>query len=381
MKTLAAAIAWAALVGSSAQAGPAAKAEQNPVRDDLREVGRDLKRERRVHQRLLHESTSLLSTLGELDAQVEQTDRELAETEQRLAEVERQLSESRQMKQQAAESLTNLRARLGQRLRQIYVRGELGWLDLVFGADSISEGLQGYELAKQLAISDERLTRQVARSRDLIAETERRIGLQKHELEQAKEQVEKRRKQAAAARDEQLAAVDLVRRKAGLHRRAVSELKSARGRLSNLVASMEGRAPAAKGFASWRGRLPSPVPSARLEAGFGKQVDERFGTVTVNQGVDLRAALGSPIKAVYPGKVVFAQTFQGYGRLVILDHGGNYYSLYGHLERIQVTQGDRAEQGQAIGTLGQSGSLKGPYLYFEVRRGNQAQDPAQWVRF
>lgn len=353
----------------------------NPVREDLKHLKRDLNRERRVFSRLQHESTSLLATLQELDAQVEQTDRELVETEQRLAEVERKLADSRRMREQAAESLSALRARLGQRLRQIYVQGELGWLDLIFGADSISEALQGYELAKRLAIADERLARQVARSRDQIVETELRIAQQKRDLEQAREQVEQRRVQAAAARDEQLAAVDLVRRKAGLHRRAVSELNRARGRLSNLVASMEGRAPAAKGFASWRGRLPSPAPGAKLEAGFGKQVDERFGTVTINQGVDLRAPLGTPVKAVYPGKVVFARTFRGYGRLVILDHGGGYYTLYGHLDRIRVAKGDKIGQADPVGTLGQSGSLKGPYLYFEVRRGGQAQDPAGWVKF
>ncbi len=353
----------------------------NPVREDLQHLKRDLNRERRVFSRLQHESTSLLATLQELDAEVEQADEELVETEKQLAEVERKLAESERMREQAAESLSALRARLGRRLRQIYMQGELGWLDLIFGADSISEALQGYELAKRLAIADERLARQVARSRDRIVETQLRITQQKSDLERARAQVEQRRVQAAAARDEQLAAVDLVRRRAGLHRRAMSELKRARGRLSNLVASMEGRAPTAKGFATWRGRLPSPVKGAKLEAGFGKQVDERFGTVTINQGVDLRAPLGTPVKAVYPGKVVYAQTFRGYGRLVILDHGGGYYTLYGHLDRIRVAKGDKVGQAEPVGTLGQSGSLKGPYLYFEVRRGGKAQDPAGWVRF
>jgi len=374
---------WVAAMVAVGLAGTAlaeAREADNPVKDDLRDLGRDLNRERRVFKRLQRESTSLLTILAELDGQVEQADRDLAETQQRLAELERQLEESRKLREQAAESLSALRDRLAHRLRQIYLQGELGWLDLVFGADSISEGLQGYELAKRLAISDERLARQVARSRDQITETEQRIERQKSELEQARVQVELRREQAAAARDEQLSAVDLVRRKAGLHRRAMSELKRASGRLSDLVASMEGKAPAARGLASWRGRLPSPVPGARVETGFGKQVDQRFGTVTMNQGVDLRAALGTLVKAVYPGKVVFAQTFQGYGRLVIVEHGGGYYTLYGHLDRFEVAKGDRVEQGSPIGTLGQSGSLKGPYLYFEIRRGGQAQDPTSWVK-
>jgi septal ring factor EnvC (AmiA/AmiB activator) len=365
-----------------ATTGVAAPGKTNPVREDLKHVGKDLRRQQRLYKRLQRESTSLLEALSDLGTQVDDSERELSETEARLTEVERELASYRKQREQASRSVGLLRTRLRGRLRQMYMQGEVGWLNLVFGADSLSEGLQRHELLKQLAIADEKLAREVAHSRDRLAETERRIEERKLALEEVRAQVEGRRQAAAAARDENMAALELIDMKSGLRKRAVSELKHARGRLSSLVSSMEGKTTkATKGFASWHGRLPPPVAGGRLEAGFGRQVDDRFGTVTKHPGLDIRVARGTQVKAVYPGKVAFSDVFQGYGRLVILEHGGGYYTLYGHLLRLSVAKGDRVEQGQAIGAVGDSGSLKGDYLYFEVRKGGRAVDPQKWVRF
>lgn len=371
---------WLALL-LAALAGPVAAQQDHPVREDLQHLKRDLARERRLVRRLERQSTSLLSVLGEMDAAVERAERELAETEQRLAALEREQAALHRQQAQAARSLETLRARLLQRLRAIYMQGRNGWLNLIFGADSIAQGLRRHQLLLRLARADQRLARQVARSRDRLAETEARLEQQRRELEQIRQQVVERREAAAAARDEQRAGLAIIQRKASLRKRAVAEMRRARKRLSGLVSSIQGSGERARGFASWRGRLPSPLPAGRVEVGFGRQVDRRFGTATRHQGVDLRAPRGTPVRAIYPGTVVFARVFEGYGRLVILDHGGDYYSLYGHLDRLAVERGQRIDQSQPVGTLGASGSLRGPYLYFELRRGERALDPSEWVRF
>ncbi len=352
----------------------------NPIKGDLEHLGRNLERERMLYERLQRESTSLLQTLVELDQEVDSSEHQLRSTEERLADLERQLDGYRRKRQQAARSLDELRGRLGRRLRRLYMQGEVGWPNLVFGSGSISEGLQRHDVLKRLALADRQLARDVARSRDLLRQAEQRIQEQKAELESVRKQVRKRRERAALIREDKLAALDLVKKKKDLRKRALAELKQARGRLSSLVSSIEGKATAAGGFASWRGRLPAPVAGGRVEVKFGKQVDQRFGTVTMHQGVDIRAPGRKPVRAIYPARVVFADVFQGYGRLVILDHGGSYYTLYAHMDGLNVVKGQRVEQGEPVGTLGASGSLKGPYLYFEVRKRGRAVDPARWVR-
>jgi len=77
--------------------------------------------------------------------------------------------------------------------------------------------------------------------------------------------------------------------------------------------------------------------------------------------------------------VRFADWFRGYGKLVILDHGDDYFSVSGHLAEILVGVGDRVSEGQPIGSVGETGSLSGPSLYFEIRRGAEPLDPAEWL--
>jgi septal ring factor EnvC (AmiA/AmiB activator) len=133
------------------------------------------------------------------------------------------------------------------------------------------------------------------------------------------------------------------------------------------------------GFASLRGRLAWPA-DGRVVAEYGAQVHPRFGTKTFRNGIDIDVAEGTSITAVASGQVLYTGWFRGYGNLIIVDHGGEYYTLYAHASNIRVAEGDEIKQGQAIGTVGDTGSLQGPRLYFEVRHGGRPQDPAQWLR-
>ena len=128
-----------------------------------------------------------------------------------------------------------------------------------------------------------------------------------------------------------------------------------------------------------RGRLPWPT-DGRIVTAFGSQVHPRFGTRTFRNGVDIEAVEGTDVAAVYPGHVLYTGWFKGYGNLIILDHGHDYYTLYAHVADIVVREGDDVKQGQRIGTVGDTGSLAGARLYFEVRYKERPLDPADWLR-
>jgi septal ring factor EnvC (AmiA/AmiB activator) len=96
--------------------------------------------------------------------------------------------------------------------------------------------------------------------------------------------------------------------------------------------------------------------------------------------VDFAVERGEPVYAVASGTVRFAGWFAGYGRMVILDHGDGYFTVSGHLEEIEPEIGDVLAVGDRVGSAGETGSLTGPRLYFEIRRGAEALDPADWLR-
>jgi septal ring factor EnvC (AmiA/AmiB activator) len=156
----------------------------------------------------------------------------------------------------------------------------------------------------------------------------------------------------------------------------VRELEQADSDLTHVLQDMH-EGPATSGFGALKGKLSLPVPGT-IEVGFGRVINPRFNTVTVQKGVDIRAAAGTPVKAVAEGTVAYAGWLRGYGNLLIVDHGGGYHTLVAHLSEVGPQVGAHVTGGEVVGEVGDTGSLKGAYLYFELRRGGQAVDPATW---
>ena len=128
-------------------------------------------------------------------------------------------------------------------------------------------------------------------------------------------------------------------------------------------------------FAKLRGKLSWPV-SGKLLASFGQT---RAGGVKWD-GVLLSGAQGSAVRAVYHGRVVYADWLSGLGLLTIIDHGDGYLSLYGHNERLYKEVGERVTAGDTIATVGDTGGRSTPALYFEIRRAGKPVDPRPWFK-
>jgi septal ring factor EnvC (AmiA/AmiB activator) len=129
-----------------------------------------------------------------------------------------------------------------------------------------------------------------------------------------------------------------------------------------------------------RGKLGWPL-DGRVITSFGLQRHPKFNTIVMNNGVEIAPAKDkSLVTAIHPGKVVYADYFQGYGNLLILDHGMTYYTLYGHCSQFLVGIGEMVRADQPIALVGDSGSLNGECLYFEVRYKTKALDPLQWLK-
>ena len=103
-------------------------------------------------------------------------------------------------------------------------------------------------------------------------------------------------------------------------------------------------------------------------------------TVTFNRGVDIAVAEGTEVHAAAGGTVALTEWIRGYGKVLLMHHGGGYFTLCGHLSEILVVQGDRVLEGDVVAISGETGSLDGPKLHFEVLMGKEAQDPLEWLK-
>jgi septal ring factor EnvC (AmiA/AmiB activator) len=97
------------------------------------------------------------------------------------------------------------------------------------------------------------------------------------------------------------------------------------------------------------------------------------------RGIEIEVREGQTVRAVESGQVAYADWYRGFGKLVILDQGSGFYTLYGNLSKLEFKKGDRVSRGQTIGLAGETGSLKGAKLYFEIRRKGEAEDPLLWL--
>ena len=129
-----------------------------------------------------------------------------------------------------------------------------------------------------------------------------------------------------------------------------------------------------------KGRLPWPIPARRVVTRFGVVRHPRYNTTTRNNGIEIAPQDSMLVKAVHQGIVRYADYTDGYGFLIIIDHGLAFYTLYGHCSEFFVSKGQVVQEGDPIARVGDIGSLQGTTLYFEIRHTAEAQDPLQWLR-
>jgi septal ring factor EnvC (AmiA/AmiB activator) len=360
----------------------------------LQQTQKQLKEERERAAAARARETSILADLEEIERRLGAKQRDVARLETRIKKAQSDVvmyrGEISKLERQRAGQVNALAGRL----RVMYrVHSQGGALPVILsGDDPVTRAVAVRHLAS-LAALDARLIQEYRVTSDRLADRKGKEEAQQQELAGLHEDA--KREQAEVDREVAKRRVILakVRDERAYHERMVGELTEASHRLEAFIRELQakqrrlakipppkgGIEPPAVGFGALRGRLPWPT-DGKIVTGFGAQVHPRFGTRTFRNGVDIEAAVGREVAAVHGGHVIYTGWFKGYGNLIIVDHGNEYYTLYAHIAEIEAKEGDDVRQGQRIGTVGDTGSLAGPRLYFEVRYQGKPQDPEQWLR-
>ena len=222
--------------------------------------------------------------------------------------------------------------------------------------------------------------RRLAEHRQTVQSLQRELAA----LQQKTQALDARRDEAARARaaaekavTARTALVNQLDTRRDLAARYAGELQVAYDRLQQQIAAGRSAEPVLVPIAAFRGALDWPV-AGRVTGRFGQSAN-RLGGSAVKNGVDIAAAEGTPVRAVHGGTVGFADNYTGFGTLVILDHGGNTYSLYGYLGSTSVMRGQVVDAGAELGRVGDAPAGP-PALYFELRIDGRSVDPIQWLK-
>jgi murein hydrolase activator len=342
-------------------------------------VDEQLKALRQEADRLARESRSLLGDVRKLEVQRDIRRTEAREAEGALAAAKEDVANISQrldaLEEQRLKGLPDLKAQLV----ETYKRGRSGHLRLLVSAGGLRDFARATRAVTALAFRKERVLNDYRLTLDALR-SERATQQSKLAELRAKEAATRRaRALAEQAVRERAALIAQIDSRRDLAAQYVGELQMARDRLDQQVAglSAERRGSVVVPLAPFRGGLEWPV-RGDLAGRFG-QPSGRPGDPLVRSGIEIAAPEGTSVRAVHGGTVGYAEGYTGLGTLVILDHGGGNFSLYGYLLSLSVQRGEIVEAGGEVGRVGPSPTGP-PALYFELRIDGRSVDPVQWLQ-
>lgn len=329
------------------------------------------------------------SQQDELRTQLEDSERRFAALTGELAALRKQIAEqsalrrrSELQRREAESALKKQRGVLARQVRAAYVIGQRGQTKLVLNQDSsarLSRVMTYYDYLNRARVARiGRILEQAQQLEQLVA----RVKQQTAELEATRSRHQGTLTALEAVRDERQEMVRMLAARIANEEDELRQLRADERELSRLIQEL-GTAlrdiPAnlgAKPFAKLKGKLPWPV-RGKLLARYG---DPKAGGRLRWNGLWIAGSEGEPVRAVARGRVAYVGWMHAYGLIVVLEHEGGFYSLYGHNQNVAVSIGDWVQSGDLIAAVGATGGHQKTGLYFELRKGTEALNPRLWFK-
>ena len=333
----------------------------------------------REAEHLASEEATLLTDLRKLEVERQIKAEELRQVDARYRQTAADLARINQRVGQLEERDRAERPGLQARLVEIYKLGQGRYLRMLLSTTDLRRVGQASRTVATLADLDRQRIAEHERTINELKATRAQIEARRRELEKLRAAAQRAHADADRAARARNDLVEDIDRRRDLNAQLASELATAQQKLQARLRDVGAGAPAAEAvalpFRPFRGDLEWP--------GDGLTIRRRFDPAGVrgatSNGMEFAVAEGAPVRVVHDGVVAFADTFSGFGNLVIVDHGSRTFSLYGNLLDVAVKKGAHVERGQPIGSVGTTPA--GPAgLYFEMRVDGQPVDPLQWLK-
>ena len=332
----------------------------------------------------------------EKQAELDETIYRIGENETKLAEVTADLKEKHSV--------------LEKRVRDIYINGQISYLDVLFGAQDFGDFLTRMDLLKRVVVHDSELVAEVLAYQNEIKEVGKQLEADKKIQEELAIKAEEAKDIKLEKAAKQQALIDLMQNDKEIYDRQYDEMIASSAEVEKLIwakeeekrqkieekrrqAELEAQRQAQmnsgnviliesddEGYVmqNYGGGMIWPV-SGPITSEFGWRTHPIFGSARFHSGLDIGADYGAPIHAAAAGVVIEAGWIGGYGNTIMIDHGGGIVTLYGHNESLAVGVGQQVNQGDIVAYCGSTGNSTGPHCHFEVRLGGEPVSPWDYL--
>lgn len=317
-----------------------------------------------------------------ISSQIGETDKKIADTQSELEKAQAHLSKREVV--------------LSRRIRDIYMNGQLNYLDVIIGAKDFNDFATRVELLRRVVDSDLELISSIREERDKIDEAKKILEEERQRLATLQTEAEAKKTEIEQHKAEQQAILRKAETDKATAEEAYAELEASSNQIAQMLREREAARQAAQAAAasggssgggdddssyqpvSGSGQMIWPVNGV-ITSPFGYRTHPIFGRQIFHSGIDIGVDEGTPVHAADGGVVVEAGWISGYGYCVIIDHGNGTSSLYGHNSSLAVSSGQAVSQGQVIAYAGSTGNSTGPHVHFEVRVGGEPVDPSAYL--
>jgi septal ring factor EnvC (AmiA/AmiB activator) len=348
-------------------------------KSSLNEINRGIQQKKEILRNFEKKERNLLATLQAMDQKLLFKEEQLESYDMALTNVRKQKEQMESEVHDLKTSLTQLENYLAYKIVQLYKHGSYSYVKVLFSAGSYTDLLKRYQFLKVMAQKESDYIGRYKQTYADLTEKESELNEREVKIRDLQKAFKEKNREILAKREERTKLLKHLRNEKAIQKELLDELENSSIALQAIIDNLIRQRETLFGsFEKFKGSLSWPVEGAVVTP-FGKNKHEEFNTFIFSKGIDIEASVGSRVKAVYNGTVLFADWFKGYGQMLILDHGKGFYTLYAHLSDIMVPKKSLVRKGQTIAKVGETGSLKGPVLYFEIRYHGEPQDPLTWL--
>jgi len=372
--------------GSSSLEAQDQETRIDEIERKAQDIDREIEKGKAKIQEFSNRETDIILKLNQVDQALNRSRKRIARLSHEIAGLEKKISETAAASDELVAQIKVKEAYVAGRLAALYKLNWLGKFHVLASAESLQDLLQRKKAIERILAYDEEVIGELIDNRLRLDTVRSSLETHRNEKRQRADAYQKQIKQMAVERSQRSGLLVRVRKEKSVQEAAIESLKQAARDLDEKIKNLGMRSTLApseeyrtvKPFQAFKGLLKMPV-KGRIVSLFGKFKNTRYDVLNFRSGIEIQTERGEPVTAVYSGKILYADWFKGYGNMIIIDHGDNYYTVYAHIEEAFKSTGDAVESGEVIATVGDTGSITGPKLYFEVRHHGKPLDPMQWL--
>lgn len=347
--------------------------------DKLREINLKIQE---VQARLLaskQDKSSLLNDIYALELQTEAAVIELNKIALLTVETQEKIARKQKEEAELQERVRRSRDNVRRILRVLYKMGELGYVKLFLNINSVDQLFRNYRLI--VSLMDDKVVeiREIRQGIVKLQKIKAELHVELDRLAGLKNEKASKLSRLRGLKEEKLDMIARINQQRDLNARLLDELKNESENLTRILdQKTTAKLADAVDLGPRRGKLAWPL-SGTVISSFGKKKSAKFNTYTMNNGIEIKPDRSDEVRAVGGGEVIFCDYLKGYGNVLMVQHAGNFHTLYGHCESFLKKPGERVGTGEVIALAGSSGSLYGKALYFEIRQNLKPLDPLLWL--